>query len=216
MKIVMLGGPGSGKGTYSQRLSPIYNIPHISTGAIFRENIKQGTELGKKAQEYMKDGSSYVPDEITNAMVKDRLAQPDAANGYILDGYPRTLAQAEALDTFAPPDVVLKMDVSDEIIIKRLTSRVQCKKCEKIYNLLYLKPKQEGICDKCGGELHQRPDDTEEVVRERIKIYKEKTETPLLNYYEKQGKVRNVHCPRVDIPPEEIVDKIVKILEEYK
>ena len=216
MKIVMLGGPGSGKGTYSQRLSPIYNIPHISTGAIFRENIKNETDLGKKELEYMKDGSSYVPDEITNSMVEKRLQDLDCENGYILDGFPRTLAQAEALDTFSPPDVAMKMDVSDEIIIKRLTSRVQCKKCEKIYNLLYLKPKKEGICDKCGGELHQRPDDREKVVRERIKVYEEKTEAPLIEYYGKQGKVRRVTCPRVDIPPEEIVEKIVKILEEFK
>jgi adenylate kinase len=215
MRIIMLGGPGSGKGTYSQRLSPIYNLPHISTGAIFREHIKNETELGMKVKSFV-DAGDLVPDDITNSIAEKRLQEPDCVNGYIFDGYPRTLPQAEALDTFSPPDVAMKMDVSDEIIIKRLTSRVQCKKCEKIYNLLYLKPEQEGICDKCGGELHQRPDDTEEVVKGRIKVHEEKTEKPLIEYYGKQGKVRRVTCPRVDIPPEEIVEKIVEILKEFK
>ena len=158
MKIVMLGPQGSGKGTYASRLSPILKTPHISTGQIFRDNIAKGTELGKKVEKFLNAGL-LVPDDITMKVVKERIKQSDCKNGFIIDGFPRTLKQAEELDKISSLDVALYLDSPDWLLIKRLSSRVTCKNCGKIYNLLNVKPKKDGICDDCGGKLITREDE---------------------------------------------------------
>ena len=195
MIIVLFGPPGAGKGTQAVRISEMLSIPHIATGDIFREAVKKRTELGKKAEEYMKKGE-LVPDEIVNGIVRERISQPDCSNGFILDGYPRTLNQAEALDKMLAEmnrkvDLVLNIEVSEENIIKRLSNRRVCKKCGAVYHLITNPPKKDGICDKCGGELYQREDDKEEVIRNRLKVYHKQTE-PIIKYYEEKGVLVNI------------------------
>lgn len=214
MKMIFLGPPGSGKGTYAQRIGPKLGIPHISSGMIFRENIEKGTETGKRAKEYI-DRGELVPDDITIEMVRQRLEQDDAKEGYILDGFPRTIPQAEALDKMTKIDTVVNLVVPDEVVIARLSSRRQCRECSKIYNVLFLKPKKEGVCDKCGGELYLREDDKPEVVKDRLKEYEKKT-APLIGYYKNKDILIDVECRTVDIPPEIMVDKIMKALEGVK
>jgi len=212
MKIVMLGAPGAGKGTYASRLNVSLGIPHISTGDMVRDEIKAQTELGKKIKQYS-DKGELVPDEIIIQLLADRLKKPDCEKGYILDGFPRTINQAEALGKISKIDVVVNLNVPDQIIVTRLSNRVTCKKCGAIYNLLTLKPKKEGVCDKCGGELVQRRDDQPEVIQERLNVYREKTE-PLIQYYRKKGLLKDVRCDDLMTPPEAIVDQILKILNK--
>jgi adenylate kinase len=212
MKIVMLGAPGAGKGTYASRLNVSLGIPHISTGDMVRDEIKAQTELGKKIKQYS-DKGELVPDEIIIQLLADRLKKPDCEKGYILDGFPRTINQAEALGKISKIDVVVNLNVPDQIIVTRLSNRVTCKKCGAIYNLLTLKPKKEGVCDKCGGELVQRRDDQPEVIQERLNVYREKTE-PLIQYYRKKGLLKDVRCDDLMTPPEVIVEKILKILNK--
>jgi adenylate kinase len=212
MKIVMLGAPGAGKGTYASRLNVSLGIPHISTGDMVRDEIKAQTELGKKIKQYS-DKGELVPDEIIIQLLADRLKKPDCEKGYILDGFPRTINQAEALGKISKIDVVVNLNVPDQIIVTRLSNRVTCKKCGAIYNLLTLKPKREGECDKCGGELVQRRDDQPEVIQERLNVYREKTE-PLIQYYRKKGLLKDVRCDDLMTPPEAIVDQILKILNK--
>ncbi|MBI4016040.1 MAG: adenylate kinase [Candidatus Aenigmarchaeota archaeon] len=214
MKIVLFGPPGSGKGTYASRIAPIYKIPHISTGDIFRGHLAQKTELGKKIEDVMKSGN-LVPDDLTMDVVKDRLSQADCKNGFILDGFPRTIPQAEMFDKMEKVDVIVNLVVPDEIIIKRLSSRLSCKECKTIFNTLTLKPKIEGKCDKCGGELFLRDDDKPEQIKNRLEVYRRQT-MPLVDYYRKKGISYDVTCDRIDIPPEEIVAKILKVLESLK
>jgi len=195
MNIILLGGPGAGKGTQAKLIVEKYGIPQISTGDMLREAVKQGTELGKKAKEYM-DKGELVPDEIVIGIVKERLKQPDCEKGFILDGFPRTIAQAEALDKMLEElgkkiDAVINIHVPEEEIIKRIVNRRTCKKCGAIYHLIYSPPKEPNKCDKCGGELYQRDDDKEETVRERLRVYREQTE-PLIEYYKKKGILYNV------------------------
>ncbi len=195
MKIIMLGAPGAGKGTQAKKIAEKYSIPHISTGDIFRANIKNGTELGKKAKEYMDQGL-LVPDELVVDLVVDRVGQPDAANGYVLDGFPRTIPQAEALDKALEAlgekvDYAINVEVPDENIINRMSGRRACVACGATYHLVHIPPKTEGICDKCGKELILRDDDKPETVKKRLDVYHDQTQ-PLIDYYTNKGILKEV------------------------
>lgn len=210
MRAVLLGPPGAGKGTQAVRLVKKYGVPQISTGDIFRKNIKEGTELGKKAQEYMNAGG-LVPDELVVDLVKDRLMQDDCANGYLLDGFPRTIAQAEQLDEFLKEqgtklDAVINFEVGYDTLMERLTGRRLCKACGASYHVKNFPPKTAGVCDKCGGELIQRDDDTEETARKRIEVYEEST-APLIEYYTKSGDLKNFNAEN---DPSEVFEEIVR------
>lgn len=186
MKIILLGAPGAGKGTQAEKIIEKLGIPSISTGNILREHLKNGTELGEKARGYMESGN-LVPDDLIIDMLKARLSKHDCENGYILDGYPRTVAQAEALkDMGAAIDKVVSIETEDEAIIGRMSGRRSCKNCGASYHTLFNKPQKEGICDKCGAPLFQRDDDKEETVRARLVVFHEQTE-PVKAYYEKEG-----------------------------
>ena len=192
MRLVLLGAPGAGKGTQAANLSEKLKVPHVSTGDIFRYNIKNGTPLGKMAKEYI-DKGALVPDEVTVGIVKDRLSQPDCGGGYILDGFPRTIPQAESLDTVLAEmgvslDYVVDIFVPDSEIIKRLSGRRVCPGCGMSYHVHYGPPKKEGTCDSCGTSLMQREDDREETVLNRLKTYHSQTE-PLIEYYRGKGKL---------------------------
>ena len=187
MKIIMLGAPGAGKGTHAKKITEKFGIPAISTGDIFRENIKNGTELGKKAKEYM----DAVPDELVCDLVVDRLKQDDCKNGYILDGFPRTIPQAEALTAALAKDddaidYALEIFIEDQAIIDRMSGRRVCKSCGATYHVVNIPPKTEGVCDECDGELIVRDDDAPETVKKRLDVYHEQT-APLIDYYKKQG-----------------------------
>ena len=214
MKLLIFGPPGSGKGTHSSRLKSKLSIPVISTGNIFRKAIKDNTELGKKIKNYL-DSGRLVPDEITIEVLKDRISKPDCEKGFILDGFPRTIAQAEALSKIADFDAIINLMVPKEIIVERLSSRRTCKDCGEIYNLIVLKPKQEDICDKCGGKLFQREDDKTRVIEERFRVYEKQT-APLLKYYEKKVPFINIMCASADAPPEEMTKQIIGGLKKLK
>lgn len=211
IRLVMLGPPGSGKGTYATRISPILKIPTISTGDLLRSKMKD-PELGPIIKKYINSGQ-LVPDEIVFKVFNERLKKDDTKNGFILDGIPRTLEQAKRLENISKIDAVINLVVPEDVIIARLSSRRICKKCGAIYNLLYLKPKVEGICDKCGGELIQRDDDKPEVIKERLREY-EKLTKPLIDYYGEKGIRVDIECKSVDIPPEVQVKKIIDALKE--
>ena len=187
---VFLGPPGAGKGSLAVEVAEDYKIPHISTGDIFRANIKAQTPLGVKVKAII-DSGSLVSDELTFELVKDRLAQDDCKNGYILDGFPRTIPQAEMLDGLVADLKVVNFQISDDIVIGRLSTRRVCKACGANYNIKTLPPKVEGICDKCGGELYQRDDDKQESILHRMDVYREQTE-PLINYYKNKGKITDL------------------------
>ena len=190
MRLILVGPPGAGKGTQATRLAAHYGIPHISTGDIFRANIKGETELGKLAKSYM-DAGNLVPDSVTNEMLKDRLTQSDVVNGFLLDGYPRNVGQAEFLadvlkEKSLSLDSVLELSIPNEEIIKRLSGRRTCRNCGASSHVIFEKPKVDGVCDNCGGELYQRDDDKEEVVINRLKVYSEQTE-PIIEFYRNLG-----------------------------
>lgn len=192
MKLILLGAPGAGKGTQAEVICDKKKIPAISTGNILREALKSGTEMGLKAKTYMESGQ-LVPDEILIGVIKDRIVQEDCQNGFILDGFPRTIPQAEALDQMgAGIDVVLDIEVADEDIVTRMSGRRVCEKCGSSYHVLYKQPKAEGVCDACGGTLIQRKDDHPDTVKERLEVYHTQTE-PLKEYYSNQGKLLVVH-----------------------
>ncbi len=214
MKLILLGPPGAGKGTQAVRLVKHYGIPQISTGDILRKAVKEGTELGTLAKKYM-DSGELVPDEVVIGIIRERIVEPDCEKGYILDGFPRTIAQAEALDAMLAKmdtaiDHVVNIAVRDEEIVKRLTGRRTCSNCGAGYHILFDTPKEEGVCDKCGGKLIQRDDDKEETIRARLKVYRQQTE-PLIAYYEKKGLLRMVPG---EGNMEEIFDAILKALGE--
>ncbi len=195
MKIIMLGAPGAGKGTQAKKIAEKYSIPHISTGDIFRANIKNGTELGKKAKTYMDQGL-LVPDELVVDLVVDRVGQDDAKNGYVLDGFPRTIPQAKALDEALAKlgdkvDYAINVEVPDENIINRMSGRRACVSCGATYHLVHIPPKTEGICDTCGAELILRDDDKPETVKKRLDVYHDQTQ-PLIDYYTNSGILKEV------------------------
>ncbi len=212
MKIIMLGAPGAGKGTQAKRIAEKFNIPHISTGDIFRANIKNGTELGKEAKKYMDEGQ-LVPDELTVRLLLDRVKNDDCRNGYVLDGFPRTIPQAEVLDRELEKlgekvDYAVDVDVPDENIINRMSGRRACLKCGATYHLQYLKPKKDGICDNCGSELVLRDDDKPETVKKRLTVYHEQTQ-PLIDYYTKAGVLHTVDGT---VDPDDVFKAIEEIL----
>jgi adenylate kinase len=214
VRAVLLGPPGAGKGTQAVRLVERYNVPQISTGDIFRKNIKEGTELGRKAQEYMNSGQ-LVPDELVVDLVKDRLLKDDCKNGYLLDGFPRTIFQAEQLDKFLEEqgqqlDAVINFEVGYDTLIARLTGRRVCKSCGASYHVVNMPPKTEGLCDRCGGELEQRKDDTKETAVNRISVYEEST-APLIDYYSKTGALKNFDG---ETDPDQLLEEIVSVIGE--
>lgn len=195
MKIIMLGAPGAGKGTQAKMIAEKYGIPHVSTGDIFRANIKEGTALGKEAKQYMDQGL-LVPDELTVKILLDRVAKEDCKNGYVLDGFPRTIPQAEVLDKALVElgdkiDYAIDVDVPDENIVRRMGGRRACLTCGATYHIEHVPPKKEGICDKCGAELVLRDDDKPETVKNRLEVYHKQTQ-PLIDFYTKQGVLKTV------------------------
>jgi len=213
MKIIMLGAPGAGKGTQAKKLAEKFGIPHISTGDIFRANIKNGTELGKKAKVYMDQGL-LVPDELVVDLVVDRLKNADCKNGYVLDGFPRTIPQAEALDEALSKsgenvEYAINVDVADEVIVNRMSGRRACLSCGATYHVVNIPPKKEGICDVCGKELVLRDDDKPETVKKRLAVYHEQTQ-PLIDYYAAKGILRTVDGTK---SMDDTFDEIVQILE---
>jgi len=212
MKIVMLGAPGAGKGTQAKMIADKYGVPHVSTGDIFRANIKEGTALGLEAKSYMDQGK-LVPDELTVRILLDRVAKDDCKNGYVLDGFPRTIPQAEVLkDALAKQndkiDFAIDVDVPDENIVKRMSGRRACVTCGATYHIEHVPPKKEGICDKCGSELILRDDDKPETVLNRLKVYHEQTQ-PLIDFYNKEGILKTVDGT-IDV--KDVFANIVKIL----
>ena len=210
MNIILFGAPGAGKGTQAEALAEQKSVPTISTGNIIRDALKSGSELGLKVQNYMADGG-LVPDEIVIEIIKERIAKDDCKQGFILDGFPRTIPQAEALDKMGVKiDKVIEISVSDAIIINRMSGRRVCENCGSSYHLKNKKPQKEGICDRCQGTLVQREDDQPDTVKNRLKIYHEQTK-PLENYYEKQGKLTVIQGDNKSI--RETIDLVLKALE---
>jgi len=214
LNLILMGLPGAGKGTQAEKIKEKYNIPHISTGDMFRLAIKEGTDLGMKAKEYMDQGD-LVPDEVTIGIVKERLSKADCANGFLLDGFPRTIAQAEALQQLLKElnrsiDYVLHVDVPEEKLVERLTGRRICPTCGTAYHVVYNPPKEEGICDKDGSQLIQRDDDKPETVKRRLSVNIEQTK-PLLEFYEDKGYLVTVNGDRdIDV----VFEDISSILEK--
>ena len=212
MKIIMLGAPGAGKGTQAKMIADKYGVPHISTGDIFRANIKNGTELGMEAKKYMDQGL-LVPDELTVRILLDRVAQDDCKNGYVLDGFPRTIPQAEVLDSELTKlgdhiDYAINVDVPDENIVKRMSGRRACLTCGATYHIEHVPPKKEGICDVCGSELVLRDDDKPETVKNRLNVSHEQTQ-PLIDFYTEKGVLKTVDGT---VPMEEVFAAITAIL----
>ncbi len=212
MKIIMLGAPGAGKGTQAKMIADKYGVPHVSTGDIFRANIKNGTELGLKAKEYM-DKGQLVPDELTVKILLDRVSQNDCEKGYVLDGFPRTIPQAKVLEDALNEkgekiDYAINVDVPDENIVRRMSGRRACLSCGATYHIVHIPPKTEGICDRCGKELVLRDDDKPETVTKRLDVYHAQTQ-PLIDFYSEKNILRSVNGT---LPMEEVFNEIVGIL----
>jgi len=211
MKLIFFGLPGVGKGTHGDIVSKKFGIPKISTGELLREEIKQETEIGKKAKVFM-DAGKYVPDELTLKVLKNRLSKPGCKNGFILDGFPRTMNQAEQLDKIAKVDLVLSFNLSRESILNRLAGRWTCKNCQAIYHEKHQKPKKQGVCDKCEGVLYQRGDQKKEVIEKRLEVYEKETK-PLIEFYRKKGILDDVYCEG-DI--KEVSKRVFSVIEKHK
>lgn len=213
LNAIIFGAPGAGKGTYSTRMQNQLGVDVIAMGDIFRESVKQNSELGKKVKSYVEKGA-LVPDSVVVEVLQDRLKKVPKGKGFLLDGFPRTIAQAETLEKIAKIDVILMLDVPDQIIVERLTSRRLCKNCGAVYNIRFLKPKVEGKCDKCGGELYLRADDNETVIRNRLQVYKTQTE-PVVEYYKKKKMPFIVNVTKsIDQPPEPMVEHMMSELKK--
>src|SRR3990170_5520073 len=213
MNGIIFGAPGSGKGTYASRLQSRLGVDVIAMGDIFREILKGDSELGRKVKGFVEKGL-LVPDDIVIDVLKQRLSKVPSGKGFILDGYPRTVEQAKTLKKIAKIDVIILLLVPDWIIVERLSTRRICRNCGTIYNIRFLKPKVEGVCDKCGGLLYQRPDDTPDVIKRRLQLYEEQTQ-PILRHF-KETKVPFVvaHCDTLDMPPENVVEAILRDLRK--
>jgi adenylate kinase len=207
MNFIFLGPPGAGKGTMASRAARDRSIPQISTGELFREAIKNGTELGKQVQSIIAQGG-LVPDDVTVALVRERLTQPDAARGFILDGFPRTIPQAEALGSMTRIDRAIDFSLSDDEVIRRLSGRRVCRTCGRNYHVLFLPPKTEGVCDACGGELYTRDDDTVESIRTRLEVYKRQT-APLIEFYSVRGLLVSVDASAA---PDQVYEQLKPLL----
>jgi len=210
--LIIFGPPGAGKGTYTSRLANILKIAGIATGDIFREEMKRNTALGKRVAPFVNTGE-LVPDDIVIGVLEKRVKEPNSKKGFILDGYPRTIQQAQALEKLAKIDAVIRIIVPEWIIIERLSNRRICRNCGEVYNLRYLKPKIEGVCDKCGGQLYQREDDKPDVIKERLKVYERQTQ-PLIDYYKRKIPLLKVENTEIDAPPEITVEKIMNELRK--
>lgn len=208
-RIIFLGPPNAGKGTIGSEIVKRFGLTHISTGDMFRENIKNQTPLGIEAKKLI-DRGNLVPDDLTIKMVEERLSKPDCEKGFILDGFPRTLPQAEALDKITDIDMVLLLEVPDQVIIERVMGRVQCRKCGTVFHKKFIPPKVEGVCDKCGGELYTRDDDNEDAIKARLKIYADQT-SPLIEYYDKKGMLNRINADR---PVPEISADAISAIEQ--
>ena len=215
LNAIIFGAPGSGKGTYSSRLQSKLGVDVIAMGDIFREIITEDSQLGKKVKGYVERGL-LVPDDIVVEVLRQRLSKIPKGKGFILDGYPRTVEQAKTLEKIAKIDVIILLVVPDWIIVERLSTRRICKNCGAVYNIRFLKPKVEGICDKCGGPLYQRSDDTAEVIEKRIKVYEEQTKPILQLFKEKKVPFVEARCVALDTPPETVVELILKELRKLK
>ncbi|MEN3306781.1 MAG: adenylate kinase [Micromonosporaceae bacterium] len=215
MRLVLVGPPGAGKGTQAEFIASHLAVPKISTGDIFRANVGQGTPLGVEAKRYM-DAGQLVPDEVTINMVRDRLAEPDAADGFLLDGFPRTLPQAAALDKMLADlgtqlDLVMELVVDEDEVIRRITGRRQCRGCGKIWHVEFDSPTHEGVCDRCGGQLYQRDDDQLVVIEERLRVYQRDT-APLVDFYGGQGKLVGIDATG---PVEDVTLRAIDVLRSY-
>jgi adenylate kinase len=215
VRVILLGPPGAGKGTQAGNIAAAYGIPHISTGDILRANVREGTDLGLEAKRFM-DAGDLVPDEVIIGMVGDRLEQPDAAQGFLFDGFPRTVPQAEALEKLLlereqPLDVVLRLAVDEDEVVSRLTGRRTCTQCGAVFHVDHQPPEAEGVCDSCGGELVQREDDQEDVVRNRLEVYRRSTE-PLEEFYWNRSLLRDVEAVGT---VDEVAQRAAKVLAEH-
>jgi adenylate kinase len=215
MRLVLVGPPGAGKGTQAQFISSHFAVPKISTGDIFRANVSEGTDLGVEARKYM-DAGDLVPDEVTIAMVKDRLSHDDVSEGFLLDGFPRTVHQAEVLDGMLGErgkavDVVLELVVDDEEVVRRLSGRRTCRQCGHVWHVDFDPPADEGTCDRCSGELFQRDDDSEDTIRHRLDVYADQT-SPLIGYYGDKGLLRGVDATG---PVEDVTDRAINVLRRF-
>jgi adenylate kinase len=215
LNAVIFGAPGAGKGTYASRLQSKLGVDVIAMGDIFREIMKENSQLGKKVKGYVEKGL-LVPDDVVVEVLKQWLTKIPREKGFILDGYPRTVEQAKTLEKIAKIDVIILLLVPDWIIIERLSTRRICKNCGEVYNIRFLKPKVEGVCDKCGGPLYQRSDDTAEVIKNRIKVYEEQTKPILQLFKEKKVPFVEAGCDALDTPPETVVELILKELRRLK
>ncbi|MCW4055481.1 MAG: nucleoside monophosphate kinase [Candidatus Bathyarchaeota archaeon] len=214
VNLVIFGPPGSGKGTYASRLQLKLGIPTIATGDMLRGIARQKSKLAKTVKDCMSTGE-LVPDGIVIHILKERLARDDCRKGFILDGFPRTIGQAGALDEITEVDAIILLHVPEWVLVERLSSRRVCRRCGEVFNILYLKPREEGVCDECGGELYQRMDDTPRVVKDRLKVYEKQTE-PLIRHYKGKLPFVEFRCEKLEVPPEVAVEEILKELEKLR
>ncbi|MDQ3932640.1 MAG: adenylate kinase [Actinomycetota bacterium] len=215
MRLVLVGPPGAGKGTQASRISDRYGIPHVATGEILRENVRKETELGQKAKGYM-DKGELVPDELIIDMVRNRLAESDSDDGFVLDGFPRTVPQAQALEQVLDElgqalDVVVRLAIGEDEVLRRITGRRVCKECGAVYHVEADPPGQEGVCDQCGGDLVQREDDTEQIVRDRLSGYRDQTQE-VVSFYEDRGLLHDVEA---EGEPDEVTERLFEVLAGY-